>query len=409
MVWIGGALALAAAVALALGSIDQEEANDDPRAGSEVVSEQGRPLHVATIPTRYRILYRVESRGGGELVVGTEEVRVRRPFDARVDERPGDPAPPDGKAPADTVTVTRFGYLGVESRQAQPVALNVPPNPGVGDFPSVDALEAARAQGHAELGPRRRIAAVGRECQVYRLGAGIGGGPVVPVGKGGNEAGEVCIDDAGLVLEDVSFLRERVLRRMVAVEVDESPELPSDLFEGPDVDPPPADQGGGSILAVEPTSRPPGDPFYELADPPRGFRHRGRYALIPPQAEEFADPLRANSRVAGVVDVWVDGPRFIVVDQSETLGRVKPFDPHPHAVPVDVGALGQAATGEKGELIFGLRTSEVRVVQDGGRYVRVYGSVAPDDLVDVARALTPEPGGELVYLSLCCIWTPFRA
>lgn len=381
------ALVLLAVLVVTLVSLGGD--GGDVRGGSTVVADTGRPVAVESTPRTYRIVYRVENRGGGDLVVETEEVTVRRPFDGRVVDRSGEPPGDDEQS----VTVTRFGFFGTDSPRAQPTVLHVPPNPPAGDADPVDALNAAVDLDLAELRERRRIEAVERECHVYRIGGPVAGGPLTPVGGVEGEHTDVCVDASGLVLEEVNVVDDgRVLRRRVAVEVDESPRLDGDVFRGPDAEVPPADQGGGSTLEVEATSRPPADPFFELPDAPAGFEHRGRYAVIPPQAEAFGDPRQQGQRVAGVSDVYVRGPELLVIDQGGTLGRVDAFEEHPFGREVDGGSLGSD------ELLLGPRTSEVRVAREGGRYVRVYGTVAPELLLDVIRSLEPRDGGELVYL-----------
>lgn len=382
------ALVLVAVLVVTVASLGDD--GGDVRAGSEVLGDPpGEPVAVPSTPRAYRIVYRIENRAAGDLVVETEEVTVRRPFDGRVVDRAGEP--PGGRR--QSVTVTRFGFFGTDSPRAEPTVLHVPPNPPAGDADPVDALNAAVGLDRAELRERRRIEAVDRRCQVYRIGGPIAGGALTPIGAVEGEHTDVCIDSSGLVLEEVNVVDDdRVLRRRVAVDVDESPDLGEEAFSGPDAEVAPADEGGGSVLEVEPTSRPPADPFFELPSAPGGFEHRGRYAVIPPQAEAFADPVQRNARVAGVSDVYVGGPDLVVIDQGGTLGRVDAFENHPFGRPVDVGALGT------GELLLGARISEVRVARDGGRYVRVYGTVAPELLLDVIRSLEPRDGGELVYL-----------
>lgn len=380
-------LVVAAILVVTLASLGDD--GGDVRSGSDPIDGAGAPVAVRSTPQTYRIVYRVENRGGGDLVVETEEVTVRRPFDGRVVDRGSEPPGDDEQS----VTVTRFGFFGTDSPRAQPTVLQVPPNPPAGDADPVDALNAAVGLDLAELRERRRIADVDRVCQIYRIGGPIAGGALTPLGAVDGEHTDVCVEASGLVLEEVNVVDDdRVLRRRVAVEVDESPGLGNDVFDGPDAEIPPADQGGGSVLEVEPTSRPPADPFFELPEPPAAFEHRGRFAVIPPQAEAFGDPLQQDQRAAGVSDVYVHGPELLVIDQGGTLGRVDAFDEHPFGREVDAGALGS------GELLLGARTSEVRVARGAGRYVRVYGTVAPELLLEVMRSLEPHEGGKLVYL-----------
>src|SRR5207249_3361844 len=87
---------------------------------------------------------------------------------------------------------------------------------------------------------------------------------------------------------------------------------------------PPLSQGGGSFRPVDPASRPPGT-FWELPGSlPDGYTRQGRYAVVPPQPENFSNPGLRSNRLAGVSDVLVRGPDVIVVDRGGTLGGVDP-------------------------------------------------------------------------------------
>src|SRR5206468_3371693 len=111
--------------------------------------------------------------------------------------------------------------------------------------------------------------------------------------------------------------------------------------------------GGGVVHAVTAGSRTPGS-FWELGSPPRGFSYRDRYAVVPPQGA-IADPRQRSSVIATVDDIWVKGPDVLIVEQGGTLGGTAPFARDPNARRLRVGVLG------RGELIYGLRSSEVRV------------------------------------------------
>ena len=59
---------------------------------------------------------------------------------------------------------------------------------------------------------------------------------------------------------------------------------------------------------------------------------------------------------------------------------------------MELGSLGQ------GELILSMQASEVRAVVAHSHYVRIVGTVPPDDLVALALDLHEVPGGQLRYL-----------
>lgn len=347
----------------------------DPRAGSERLPDG--PVAVASrIPESYRITYRVEDRLGG--TVSTERVSVRRPFDARTEVLEG---PPPGSDEL-SVQVSSFARLGLGE-----TVLQTPPDVALADRRPDASLEAGLERGLALELERRRVA--GRMCRVIRVRIDETTRRLAAVDPESTSFTDVCIDEAGLVLEEVDTVDGDIVRREIAVEVDEDVSLDDELFRvgEPTLE---ARQGGGSVREADPSSRPQGT-FWELEDVPSGFEHRGRYGVVPPQTG-FDDPVARRRIIAGVVDVWVDGPDVIVVDQGATLEGADPFGDTPGAEPVDLGELGE------GELLLSLRTPEVRIELGGGRFVRVYGSVGSDVLTRVAQGLTEVEGEELVYL-----------
>jgi hypothetical protein len=74
--------------------------------------------------------------------------------------------------------------------------------------------------------------------------------------------------------------------------------------------------------------------------------------------------------------VWIRGGDVLVLDQ----GTGQPFQPGGRARPVDLGPLGQ------GEALLDLRSSEVRTTDEAG-YVRLFGTLLPDELAAIARTL----------------------
>lgn len=355
----------------------------DPRAGSQRIS--GAPaVAMARVPESYRILYRVERPGERSPLVGSDQIWVRRPFESRTESREG--SPPGGQLQSSQVTA--LGRFAVPaSRGSEGLVLATGPLPAAGDLRfDIVLREALRTR--ALL--RREVREIaGRRCQVYRAAGPVGSGDLKPA-VSSEEYSDACVDEAGLVLEEVSVTGGEVSRRRLAVEVEEAPRLRSDMFRtgGVTVQ---LSKGGGSIRPVDPASRPP-DRFWELPRPPRGFERRGRFAVVPPQPEILTDPSTSDQRIASVVDVWVSGPNLFLVDQGGTVGQKPAFAPDPGAEKVGLGELGEA------EVILTLRVIEVRVLLANGRFVRVSGTLPKTTLMDAARSLSPVEGGALRYL-----------
>lgn len=324
------------------------------------------PLAFGDVPDRYRITYRVETAESAE---STDVLTLDRPFDSRLDT-------------GTSTQVSTFRRLSFTGAGAEPVVVAQPPGPAASDL----RLDLVLPNGVVETRGRRTIA--GRECQVYRSGVPLTTGGVSAPSE--DERTDTCVGADGLVLAEEYVVDGDVLLARTAVEVEIDPEVEPAAFDvgDPTV---PVDRGGGSVLEVEPTSRREGS-FWELPAPPRGFRLHGRYAVVPPQADVFGDPTREGELVASAADVFVRGPDVVVVDQGATLRGAEAFPPTPGARVEPIDGLGDA------EVLPLPRGPELRVRLDGGRFVRVYGTVPVEDLLAVARSLREVQGEGLVYL-----------
>lgn len=352
----------------------------DLREGSEPLGDVTVDVGNRT-PTAYLIVYRVENRAGDSVVVSTERLLVRRPFEA-VSTRLTGP-PPGGKEQSRTVSA----FARLKNDQ---LTLAAPPSPASLDRRTDAFFPEAVKAGYAEEREARRVA--GRRCRVYRMAGGAGAAGLAPVAEAEDTYTDVCVDEAGLVLEEVGVVGGELLTRRLAARVDESPEIPDGSFEAgePTLD---VRQGGGSVCQLAPGSRPP-EAFWELRKPPEGFTHRGRYTVVPPQTG-FDDPTQRQGLVAFTSDVWRRGSDVLVVEQGGTLGGSAPFEEDPDAQGVRLGALG------RGQLVYGSSSAEVRVLRKGGRFVRVLGTIPPSRLVTAGRSLNEEKGGELRFVGEC--------
>lgn len=357
------------------------------RMGSEEVAGPEAPaLRTGEEPAAYRIVYRLEQGGDDVPSVLTDVLSVQRPFRSRLETKRG--APPGGSVLSEQVS--RLGHLETRGRERATATFASPAGIAASDIRVAAILPDLVERGLAERREQREVA--GRRCQVYRTLGPLSAKSVAPPTE--EEFADNCIDGQGLVLEELFVLDGTPISRRVAVEVDLSPTFADGAFRTEKVTIP-VDKGGGSFKEVEPDSRPEGDePFWELPSPPAGFTHLGRFSVVPPQAENFSDPLRTKFILATVSDVYDDGEGgAIVIDQGATLQGGAAFGPSPEGTPVvDGGAVGQA------EVHLSAEGAELRVHTGSGQFVRVLGTVPVDDLLRVLRSLVPQTGTGLVYL-----------
>lgn len=382
MVVVVGVVAAVAAGAAVGGWLSRSDGGSDLRDGSELVDAGADALLEPEAPPRaYRIDYRVEGFASGDPVVTLDRLWVRRPFESRLEVFAG----PDATGEPDAVQVASFGAFRAEGAGRATVVVAGPPGPPASDVRLEAGLADAVDDGRAEVVEHRRV--LGRTCHVLRTAVPLANGDLAPTERDGDHT-DTCVDAAGLVLEELVVSDGEPLLRRIAVEVELDPELDDvDLAVGePTLT---VDEGGGFVGEVEPGSRTPGR-FFEPTAPP-GFRRHGRYAVVPPQAENFADPNRRGQRLTYVSDVFVDGSDVVVLDQGGTFGDVEPF-PDLRGVPVDL-PLGPAT------LTYGQLGPAVVVDLGEGDFVRARGTTAPSALLALLRSLEEVEGGELRLLA----------
>ena len=382
-----GIVVVAAIAAVAIGLLRRDDDEpDEPtfakatRTGATVVEGAG-PVTIGRTPPSYRVVYRLEEFTGPDAVVSTDKVWVRRPFESRLETWSG---PPPGKERL-SLQVGAFAARRNESTGSpKPVVIGVPPATAPSDVRLEPALQPALDAGLLERREVRKV--LDRACQVYRSGSLLNASQLTA--PTADEYAESCVDDAGVVLEELLVLDGRIVSRRIATEVEESTNpvvIPSSLFstgartlEVKD--------GGGLVRRMGP-GLPPGD--FLLIDPasiPAGFEWLGRYNVIPSQPENFSDPSRAGARETSFADVYVRGPDFVVVDQGGTLQGAPPFTVDEASPKVPMGAFGDA------EVRLGGGGVEVRAIRPSGQFIRVRGTLPPADLAAVGAALRPTVG-----------------
>ena len=358
--------------------------SERPTDGREVVSStttvpsrevDGSFEPIGRPPVAYALTYRVEGFAVDGAIIDIEERAVRLPWASRVSsaaaEEPG------------STTFLQIADLGVLQ---------------TGTAASL-ASEPAIAPGSAHVTPevaedvlewRHEVRTIlERDCQVVRAAGPIDVAEVAAPEEGASDWADLCVDGDGLVLQEEWVIGGDVFRRRTAtaLEVGDG-SIPRDAFvataERPEGVP------GGSFVELTSDSRAPGVRHWELASPPDGFRHVGRYGFSPPRADDDQSVMQIP-RVAVIVDVYEDGDGgAVVVANGGTADQSSLFEVGGEDADdvVDLGELGE------GEVLVGLRQREVRTAFERGRFLRVYGTLEVDELIQLARTLVPndEPG-----------------
>jgi hypothetical protein len=381
-VLLGCAVIAVVVIGAAVYAVGAGDDSRDPRAGSVALDDESALFDFGVAPSAYRVDYRVEGLGGDDVVTTSDRLYVSRPFASRLDSYDG----PGPEGEPSSVQVSGLGAVRAESASGEVVVVAAAPGPGISDVRVSAALDDALADGRVELRERRRV--LGRDCQVVRTAFGLDTGDLERPADPSTYA-DTCIDADGIVLEEVVVDDGRPLLRRVAIDVEIGPELDEELFETGETTVP-IESGGGFFAELAPGSRPPAATFYDAGDGPARFAHVGRYAVVPPQAENFTDVTRRGQRLTFVSDVFVDGDDLVVLDQGGTLGNADPF-PGLRGVPVDVDVQG---AGEA-VLTYGRGGPIVIVRLPEGRFLRARGTGEPEVLLELLASLEPVEGGEL--------------
>lgn len=379
--WPVALLAVAAIAGGIAALIAELRGGDEPAELSRVNSERsssGATFAFADPAETYQVTYRIEDSAGDVL---TEVVAVRRPFDSRTETYRGEGT--DGTLV--DVEETEMGIV-VTQREGTP-DVGLAPAPGVPDARFAEVADDAVRLGLLERRELREVA--GRTCQVFRTApeTGLGFQPSAQ-----DDYLDLCVDRAGVLLEEWEISGGRPLRQRVAVAVRTGLDLDrDDLFRLPHMTSVDANKGGGSVRRVDPTSEPEGT-FWVLDAPPAGFRFIGRFALVPPQAA-LANPEQRGEVIASTADVYVRGADLLVVDRGGRLDRAAAFAASDELPDVEIDGIGTA------DFLASKSGGELRLILEDDRFIRVYGTVPLDVLRETAESLRRTDGGTgLVYV-----------
>jgi hypothetical protein len=342
-----------------------------------IVDDADGALAITDAVNAYTVTYRVETYGDdGTDTVTTQDFAVRRPFDAHIAGKQD--APPGGNE--QWSVATSIG-LYQQSTPADGASAEVSaPSTALGDYRLDASLSDMVADGSFVLRERRTL--LGRECQVYRTGSPLESYTVTAPTD--TDYSDVCIDGAGLMLEELSVATGDVSQHQIATAVDPAADLGDDDFV---ISATPTDlAGGGRELEEIDTATAPLTGFWSFSEPPEGYEIQHRYVL----RENVSDPSADTSDTTAVdatvvaesyIDVFVDGANVITVRQGPT--SVDPGFDSSAAKNVATANLGtvQATSGVSGSVVSATPTSPT------DWFIQVSGTIPRTDLLAIVEQL----------------------
>jgi hypothetical protein len=343
-----------------------------------IVAYRG-PMPRFTVPSGYHITFDVTVRGRRH----TEELFIHRPFASYEEAISG------GKPYL--VTAMRLGEQVFRANAGTATLIHTALSPSRRDI-RLDAVAryAAKANRLRLIG-RARVR--GETCFVFRSAAALSSGPLAPIPK--RSFVDSCIDSRGLLVYERTTSDGKVVSERRATGIALGGSSPGYSLQGDAI---PTNKGGGAMRALTMDSRLSSGPFWDIAKPPAGFRHTGRYVVIPSQPQAYADTSAFSMNAAGlpgslvvsIDDVYVRGSDALVIEQGSTVNDAK-FTAPLGGEDIDLGeVLGH------GQLLASASASEVVAEpHDGTRFVRVIGTLPPDELIAIARQMTLQPPGTM--------------
>ncbi len=314
---------------------------EDVRLRSELVDDAPGDLAVTTVPSAYRVVYRVDSYDEtGHVSTDTEEFQVRRPFDAAIEGKAG--APPGTSQ--QWKSISNLGLYSDTSSGSDPEVSHVLPQTALADL-RLDAVLGDLVQ-DGSFTPREQRKVLGRTCQVYRTGAPL---ETFSVAKAtATDYADACIDESGLLLEEVTAVSGKLGGRMVATSVDDQATPANTTFAITGT--PAALADGGAELASLDLAQAP-VPGYWVLDPPTGYQHTGRYRLrqqSAPPANGSDVPATTEAPAPTIlesyVDVYAKGTTVLVVQQGAKAAEQAPDASDPTKQTATLGTLGTVET-----------------------------------------------------------------
>ncbi len=395
--WVIAVVSVAAVLAVVVGValVTGEDTTRPPSTLLTATPVEGASgaLGITAAPATYTMSYELVTTDGADNVAdtaptaetrtyttSTEKFRVRRPFATHIDNLDG--APP-GNDLQETI-ISDFGLYATSS--AGDVSQSVEtilPGAGIGDWRLDAILGDLVDDGTFQLGERRTL--LGRECQVYRTGAPLENYELAAPTD--TTYTDVCIDAAGLLLEEVAVDDGGLLEHLTATEVDTAPALTNDDFAITGT--PTGVDDGGSVLT--PIDGVPSDTSYwAISQPPTGYTLQGRYTwqqaatdAASQNAGTDASSGAPTTVVTSYVDVYTNGADVLTVLQGPT--SVEPSSGNDPAVDVTAPSLGDVTVASK--LTGSQLTAHPAATPDW--FVQVTSTTSRADLMAATALLQP--------------------
>jgi hypothetical protein len=383
------AVVLVAAVGgLTLALVTRDSETSKVTLTAPLISDPASPITISAPPATYSLTYKIDTYGGEGQTTATEDITIRRPFDGSVQSKAGEP--PGGAEQwhalsnfgvySDTTAGT--GTSGDQSGSTTQVSKAIPQS-ALGDFRLDATLDDLVTAGTFVRAEARQVQ--GRNCQVYRTGQPLESfGVKAPTDTDYTDA---CIDEAGLMLEEVSVQGGKLAERIIASNVDTQPAITDATFAITGT-PTPLASGGTELNPIDAATVPVSG-YWSLDAPPSGYQLQGRYVLrhaANPTTDESGTTTttaagHAPTIVDSYVDVYVSGNNTIIVTQGPTTGE--PSAQTTGGITGDIGTLGSTTalanlTGS---------TLVAHPASPAGWYVHVSGTVPLATVQQVAQSL----------------------
>ena len=336
---------------------------------SPVVARESPPLTIAGSVTHYNVTYDIEVIADtGEVERHLEKLSVRRPFDDHVIFYAGS----EVSTTAEYEVIDNLGISSTSSSGAAPQVQQGLPTAGKTDVRLDVTLDDLVKNEYFVAREQRRVA--GRNCTVFRTGRTVESNAVAKATD--TDYVDVCVDESGLMLEEMSVNKGKVSLRIIATEIAIEPATDDSILT---IDQPPLGTADGApVLEEIDRTVSPNANLLRLATVPSGFEHTARYILKEaPAAEAAATGVAPTSDT--YVDVYVNGTKSIVVHQGAT--QHEPQIDTTDAQTIDIGLFGEA------KLLLGISGNSVIVNPTGMWFIHINATLPTADIQALAGQL----------------------
>ena len=335
---------------------------------SPVTARQSPPLSITNAVTSYNLTYQVQVISDtGVIEHHLEKLSVRRPFDDHVIFYAGETV-------SDTTefeVTDNLGLAATSSAGGAPQVQQGLPTAGKTDVRLDVTLDDLVKSEYFTAREQRRVA--GRNCTVFRTGRTVESNSVAKATD--TDYVDVCVDESGLMLEEMAVNSGKVSLRILATEIEFEPTFADDVFT---INLPPLGTADGAPVLEEIDKDTSPANLLRLATLPAGFEHKARYVLREAPAAEAAGAGVAPTKDT-YVDVYVNGTKTVVVHQG--LTENEPQIDTAEAQTIDIGLLGEA------KLLLGVSGNTVVVNPTGMWFIHINATLPTADIQALAGQL----------------------